>query len=549
MARTTDNPMLLLSAREERVQTLLSQHHRAMVAQFMREQYESSVADDETCGVFLSGGIDSGSMIFSLIEDCDKTIHDTYTAVIESPDPDKEFIESADYLRAKKISEYYGIAHHPVVIKRSPDDVCRRMAQIAEYPLHDNWLTSRSDFEVMVMYFACVEAAAERHNSTLFSGLLDGNLHMTSRKISVANKKRATAFGHYRMAIEPMSNLSLVPGQAQVITQKCAEHDMTIHLSHSSIAAQYPYMYLPWRVLNRPRDKWISIMAYSDCYLKSTGNAYPKTMAMQTGDSGAREFFDEMVRESSVSDEIVGKKTTTSKVFTNKLARISRTHFKGQRDEDERFFMDTDTQIPDDAYDDAEAANKDSALIERMQNVYGDGKAPIRWLEYLTCGGEKPGTVAQIDDETGRATLDEIPDDLDSRPLKYIGDAVLRERFYTNEDEADENGNSFTDDRVDCLGSPLHRGPAFANTECPRARAGLCGHTSVESDDEKPEFHQCTVSDTWGISTAKTIWNFPYRGEKNEEINHEWAASSVETLMLMRTGFASFIKGQENFFL
>ena len=542
MAARTSNPMLALSKREETVQKLLSTHHRKMVAQFMTEQYESSIKDDQTCGVFLSGGIDSGSMVFSLIEDCGKTIHDAYTAVIENESRDG-FIESADYIRAKKICDYYDIRHHVIVIPRDPDYICNKMVEIASnYPVNQEWLKSRSDFEVMVMYFACVDKAAEQNNSAIFSGLLDGSIHLHSRKLSVPNKKRETAYGHYRMAIEPMHTLSQIPAQSSVITQRCEEHNMTIHLSHSAIAAQYPYMYLPWRVINRPRDKWISIMAYADDYKKTTGSHFPYTKAMQVGDSGAREFFDSMVAQSAIPDELVGRKVTTSKVFTNALAVISRKNMYYSEQPDEFPYM-ADTVVPEEALDDMRTIADDPQLSKHVLSTYGDTTSAIRWLEYLTAGGEKPGTKHQIDDDTGRLTMEHIPEDSFLNPFAYIGKPVTREKIYAMNDDGE------ADDRVDCFGSPLHRGPAFANTECPRAQAGLCGFRSREEDDEKPELHKCTVLDTWGSAVSRSVWNFPAADDDEKNTNREWSASSTEVLLMLKSGAGSFIKNQEKFFL
>lgn len=543
-AARSANPVIQLDARAEEMQRLLGLHHRKLVAEFVREQYQASVAPGETCGVFLSGGIDSGSLMFSIIEDCGFAVHDAYTAVIETEDR-AGFIESKDYRRAKMICDYYGVNHHPVVIPREPDWVCEQMVSYTEMSTPDSWMTSRADFEVSVMYFACADEAARQGNVALFSGTADAGIHLDGRRPSVANKSWETMYGSYRTTMQALSNLSLIPGQAVALSDHCRELGIVFNKPHAAVAAQHPYLYVPWRLLNRPRDKWISVSAYAEEYYKTTGSVTPNAMAMQTGDSGAREFFDEMVRCSTVPDRVCGKQVTTSKVFTNQLARMSRDYGLSQPSRlDDKFPYTKDLTLPEEAERDHLAHMDDLELDQFMISRYGDGETMLRWMDHLVCGGGAgaPKAGVSIDPTTHRSTLDYLSNPKASNPNTPVGKIAARERVYT-----DESGN--IDDRVDCLGQPLHRGPAFSLSLCPRAQAGLCGKPSRETDDDAPELHRCEALDLWSAESSRFIWDSPVESEASGEVYREWAASANEVTMMVKSGVAAFIRDQENLFL
>lgn len=537
--------MIQLDARAEEVQRLLGVHHRHLVAQFVAEQYAASVGPGETCGVFLSGGIDSGSLMFSIIEDCGLPVADAYTAVIEKPDGSGGFIESKDYRRAKAICDYYGVNHHAVVMPRDPDWACSRMLSYTQMSTPDSWMSTRADFEVSVMYFTCADKAAEQGNSALFSGTADAGIHLDGRRPSVANKNRDTMYGSYRSTMQTLSNLSLVPGQTVALSDHCRELGLVFNKPHAAVAAQHPYLYVPWRLLNRPRDKWISVQAYADEYFKTTGSVTPNAMAMQTGDSGAREYFDDMVRLSGIPDEVCGKEVTTSKVFTNELARMSQDYGRTQAS---RFGDDfpyvKDLDFPDNAVRDHQEHVNDIELDRFMMKNYGDGESMLRWMDHLLCGGgsEPPKIGVTIDPETHRSTLDYFHPAKIANPDLPLSGVAGREHVYT-----DDEGK--IDSRIDCLGQPLHRGPAFALTMCPRAQAGLCGKATRETDPDAPELHRCEVLDLWASESSRFIWDSPVESEEAGDVYKEWSASSTEVTLMMKAGVASFIRDQENLYL
>lgn len=545
----SNNPALVLTERHEAVQRLLGDHHRRMLAAILAEQC-AGLGSEETIGIFLSGGIDSCSLLLTMIHDLNLRVSDAYTAVLTGPDG--EPVESTDYLRAKRICGHYGIQHHAVVVPREPEEIVGRMWNLSQREMGDGFLHNRADFEVLVLYMQALEAASDQGNKIVLSGLNDGDIHQYSRKHSVPNKRVETHYSSYQINANWLGAVSdKYNAQRFVMNEEAQRLGLSFLLPHLLLASQLPYWDVPWKLLNQPREKWISQRAYSEELLAASGRDKAHTAPMQCDDSGAREFFDSMVRESKLADEICGRPVHSSTMLTNLLKEESakRTH---QIPIDDDFPFDPDDEMPYWAREDLSRTEGDHQLSTHLASIYGNFRSgPMKWLGHLTSGGEAPNLPQKISD--GQADLSYVPKDFGAqkRAKGFLSDLVdtsspaSRERFYADGSTGElAKSRDQIDLRVDCFGGPLHRGAGFTQTMCPRAQAGLCG----TPQREVAKIHQCSTFDSWESVAVAVAWHAPAPNETVRENHRVWAASAQEVSYLIKSGLSEFIRARENLF-
>lgn len=412
-----------LTDEELELQRVRGLHHRKLMKQITSDMVDA--VDKSKIGLMLSGGVDSTTILWQLLELGVRPR--LYT--IQIPTVDKD---SKDTARAKALAERYSLPLQLVTMPQDEDQLVRDISDLSD----SVELRSRADFEVLIMYSYLMRSARDEGCTTIFSGVADEAIHIVGRKgetrgrtgrisLSEANFRRMLSCGN---------------PQTESIVQLASSHGLNIGLPLMPLAHSQPYFDVPWKVMNVPRLKAITMRPWE----KEEEQSGIKVIVnpMQCGDSGSRQYFDGSIRRSKLAAEIVGRKPTSGQVLYNALKRI--------RAEREGTTPPGAGSIPDLDWISYVAENIEpgpKSFIPVKEDGLAKDPSSFAGYEHISENGEDPLSGGDIFD-----ILDEGEDD---------------------HSQIERNPDGSLDRRVDCLGYPFWM--PEAERTCERAKAGLCG--------------------------------------------------------------------------
>lgn len=409
-------PLTKLTPEEDTLQQERGLHFRSLLS----EATTSLLEGVTNPAIFLSGGVDSTTTLWAMLESGARP--GVFSFHTKSGTK-----QSSDARKAQQLAKHYGLPFTLVTLPQDPDEVARRIERIVrKYPA----LYTRPDFEVCFTLEVMYEAAAAAGHDAVFSGISDCTLHLLSRQLEIAGRGD-------KISLEEADTRRLMlldDSQFPPIVALAREHNLALAAPIHLVAHLLPYNGVPWRVMNTPRNKAITIRAYAKEI--ETTKLSVKPQPMQGGDTNIRAYFDEMIAASPYAEHLAGRKCSTAQVYYNSLHQLvySRSPRKKRK-------VDT--------------------WSTWRRAVLGETPPPKWQPEWpLTEDGrsaQPPGAPSVNEDELFAEVVSAVTPD------------VL----------LDEEGNP--DTRVDCWGVPFWEGESAGMTGCARARAGLCGVHHPES--------------------------------------------------------------------
>lgn len=423
--RQTKTIKFILTDDEVELQRERGQHYRNLMTQATKDFLEQ-VKDRDKVGIFLSGGVDSTTVLWALLEQGVRP----YCYTFQFPTNDNL---STDAVKAKHLADQYRLPFRVVQMPSDPDELARIIDKINMES--DNGLHRRADFEVLPVFHEMAREARDKDGVTdIFSGIGDAAIHLLGRKkeIEARQGKMPTPYANLlRM------DSGLDPQLIQII-KMLNRLGVKLMLPLTTTAMMNPYYNVPWHVMNTPRLKQITIGAWEREETLSGIKAV--VSPLQSGDTNGRKYYDGLITNSRFAIERSGRQVTTAQVFYNALKRIKGNDVRGEDKTEERQWTN--------------------------------------WFKYATSGIELPeGYEPLVEIKNGRAAEPEVkePD-----PTDFFGSLVENDGIIL-----DENGKP--DTRVDCFGNALYMENSFRN--CKRALAGLCGdHNPGYVMEECPVF-------------------------------------------------------------
>ena len=416
-------------------------------------------------GILLSGGVDSTTLLWVLMEQGLRPHVYTYTT------SSTEGI-SMDHKKAQILADHYNLPINVVNMPSDPDYIAQTIEKIFTENL-DFLRKTRPDKEVPFLVHEMALAAAKDGVKYLFSGIGEGNIHRLSRSVEIRGRRGAVSNTEVAQA-----QVSYDVRQATGLAADLSRLGIRFCLPHFVSNQMGAFANLDWRQLNLPRKKESTLRAYTEEMEFSGIN--PQVSPMQSGDSGARAYFEEAITNSHHVQKFLGRRASSAIVFYNALENYHR----------------GDAGL-------AVATQRDSAYEEKMSwaaHVNNGVALPEEFIDSLgefidlTSGKAKPpeevyGDTIIYVDENGV----EEPKDDDGDLFGLIGELDAQ----ATEDEDDEeevmlireSDDSYSD-KVDCYGYPLYIGSSQRG--CPFAMAGLCSTYSKCNTEKKTNLKVCS---------------------------------------------------------
>lgn len=414
--------------------------------------------DMDSIGILLSGGVDSTTLLWVMMELGLRPKVYTYTTSSTKG-------MSMDHKKAQALAEHYNLPLNVVHMSSDPEYVTQTIEKVLVENLE--WLRKgRIDKEVAFLVHEMGLAASKDGIKYLFSGLGEGNIHMLGRKTEIRGHE-----GRISNLESAISGVGFDMTQVIGFAADLSRMGVRLCAPHFISNARGAFSRLSWRQVNRPRKKEATLRAYSKEMEFSGIN--PQVSPMQSGDSGARDYFEEMVTGSEYARRISGRPVTSSIVYYNALERLHRPSGKD-------LTTAGNTQ--------AEMKEKwaFAALVNNNVPLPEDTVEGLSLFIDLTTGKAKhPNDIYSIVevDEDGNPILDDG---------NLFGDLI--EDVPTEEEEevidlVEEDDGSYTD-KVDCFGYPLYI--ASSQRGCPYAQAGLCGSYKPCNEELKDDLTLCS---------------------------------------------------------
>ena len=536
-----------LTADEEDRQRRYGEYHRDVLREVVSDLIGAHGAD-ASVGVFCSGGMDSTSIVWSLIEQGVRP--DIYTIAV--PDEDGEVAQSMDHKRARQIANSYDLRFHPVRMPDDPEELVALMENA--YRLSGWTFNRRADFEVMAMFYRMTVAAAEHGNTVVYTGLLDNSLHLEGGKTERRNRYLETVESTYvcdmLRAQKAMTPRGPDNGQYNCLVGMGLDQNVQIVAPHMYVSWTLPYWNVSWRMTNSPRMKRISSSAFGAEIAES--GFEPTSNAMQSGkDTGIRDYFDRMTNAAAAAREWYGfepGESVSSTRLLNRLVDALPAYEEGDVDVDEN----ADTAPDDEAIISAPAAygdpNPDRALAwmsavhpdNELSTAYHDARVDP-YFSYL--GDDGLLTDKAVEEMSVRAARwnegSTISDEEPQRLLKYADDpfaapaqreSMPRERMTLLHNDSGEIRRE-----VDCYGNPLASGPQHSYSMCARARAGLCG---LPDSAHQSRPGSCAVFHSMSNDKLSGIDSEPldHLSDTLRVVHDKWLAILHETITQVKEG-------------
>lgn len=238
------------------------------------ESVKSKADNKKKVGLMLSGGIDSTSILYSLMElDINIT---PYTFYME------DYV-SKDLLSSRKICEEYSLKLIEAEVPK--DNILMDFERLFHYGCH-----KKTQFETRIHYLYLFPKVKEK---ILLYGLGADTLYGMRKNVIIRGRNNPTEFNNIRgESYEYLVNVDLE------LDQRIAdEWGFTIKDPYMDRNVYDFFIQFDWQYLNKPYQKWIMLNAFSEYYEK---DGYRKHLNFQIA-SGMRDYCATFVEDESVN--------------------------------------------------------------------------------------------------------------------------------------------------------------------------------------------------------------------------------------------------------
>ena len=220
---------------------------------------KKSTGDFEEIGLMLSGGIDSSSILYALL-DLKKKVH-CYTFYLEN-------YESPDLKSARRLCSIHNLPLTEVEIPLN--SIKKNLIYLAKIGCN-----RKTQFETKIHYCYLFP---EVKQEILLGGIEADNLQGSVRSMIFKSSKEPQKFKELRReAYEYATNINL-----PIDYQLAKNHDIILSYPFADREIYEFYLNFDWRYLNKPYEKWILLNAFPE-YFKSDG--YRRHSDMQINSS------------------------------------------------------------------------------------------------------------------------------------------------------------------------------------------------------------------------------------------------------------------------
>lgn len=228
----------------------------------------ASAVNEESVAVLASGGIDSWSAVFALLE-VGKKVH-IYSFTLDDR-------ESSDFLKAKELSAIYGLEFTPIILPTNIDTLKQDILFLSD--TFD--CTKKVEFECLWPFLYAYATITEK---VVGSGLCADGYFCISKSGCLHYKDRIDEFRERYFANN---------GSQYKHHQLMAQHfNKKLFMPYNSSEMFAFFVGKTWEQCNVPRQKQPIFNSYRNEF---QSNNFKKHSNLQLGDSGISEHFDKLL--------------------------------------------------------------------------------------------------------------------------------------------------------------------------------------------------------------------------------------------------------------
>lgn len=240
----------------------------------LKKAIQQPIEDKESVALLFSGGTDSLTCLFSLLELGIKPT--LYTFFLEGkPNKDLEY--------SKRVSQHYSLEHVIIEIPYSLADLEEKVVYITKNLPVDR----KTNVQCMFPFLYVIPKVKERF---IVSGLCADDVYGTAKSVAIKGAKDKKAFDLIREKTRSSFNSS-----AYLPIKKYIEeiHEKTFIAPYRNQEVYDYFMQKSWAELNKPKQKQIAIDSFSDYF--GAQDIYRKNSNLQV-ESGIREYHNELIK-------------------------------------------------------------------------------------------------------------------------------------------------------------------------------------------------------------------------------------------------------------
>lgn len=233
---------------------------------------ELSEIEDNDVALLLSGGVDSCSLLFALLE-LNKNVH-AYSFTLDDR-------ESSDFKNAKEVCKIFNISFSPIYL---PTDLGILQKDLL-YLIKEFNLKKKTEIECSWAMMYAIKAIKEK---TIVAGLGADGHFCISKKGMIHYRHTVEKMNEFRNGLFTNPNYS----QKQIVSKMCAYHNKTINLPFLSANMVNLFKDTSWEEINKPKQKQPILDAFPESFSKV--KVRPHTN-FQLGDSGIASQFEKIL--------------------------------------------------------------------------------------------------------------------------------------------------------------------------------------------------------------------------------------------------------------
>lgn len=250
-------------------------------ALFRERMLELTTHSADNCGILLSAGVDSNTILYALLENEIKPTVYSIRCVDQV---------STDWSHAKRIAELYDLKFRDCVLPQDTDDIYRLIQESISYGMK-----RKADIECFAVWKYVIDYAAQYRETTLYRGL--EAYHATTRKDVVeAYNGNLTNIEWFQQRLYRDKD---VGGsiQMRVSNQYAQRYGIQMIDPHADDKLRQAYSGLSWADFHLPRQKMPMRLAFKQIqHNRGKGMYHTRHINLQNGDSGITELFERLLK-------------------------------------------------------------------------------------------------------------------------------------------------------------------------------------------------------------------------------------------------------------
>ncbi|MGG0667875.1 asparagine synthase-related protein [Lederbergia citrisecunda] len=244
-----------------------------MLKKLINESLENSIYEKESVALLFSGGVDSLTCLFSLLEIGIKP--SLYTFYLEGK-------PNNDLYYSEKVASIFNLKHNVIMI---PYDI-EQLENHVKYIVSSLPVDRKTNVQCVFPFLYLLPEIKEQY---VVTGLCADDLYGSTKGVAIKGSKNKSVFDKIR---EKSRNNPNASAYLPIKTLVEDDHNKTLVAPYRDKNVFDYFMSKSWSELNKPKQKQVAIDVYSKYF--NAHDIYRRNSSLQV-ESGIREYHNELI--------------------------------------------------------------------------------------------------------------------------------------------------------------------------------------------------------------------------------------------------------------